>query len=118
MRTRITERDLSRIVRRVIKEQETTNDTQTNVADPTTVTQMRNFNTNLQKLTGIDSKVTFNVSKILFGLYYILDPNTQMIWKSYNQDLETRLKNYDRFVTKNSLTLPSSDMIKLFKEIV
>ena len=113
---RLTERDLSRIVKRVINEQKT-------VADQSVVNSYKNFKNNIVELTGISGELGKKVSLILFGLstgYGVIDDagTTKLTFYSTGEDLETRLKKYDEIVTKNSLNLPSSSIIKLFKQIV
>jgi len=110
MKTRLTENDLARIVRRVINEQKT-------VADQSTIDSYNNFKKEIKKLTGIDSSLASKVSLALFGLSCGQTPKGYGC-SSTGEDFETRLKNYDKVVTDNSLNLPSSSIIKLFKQIV
>ena len=115
MKNRLTERDLSRIVRRVINEQKTE-------ADQSIVNSYKNFRKEIKNLTGISSELAKKVSLTLFGLKpvdrAIGNGEIRLVWYSSGEDLETRLKKYDKVVTENSLNLPLSPIIKLFKQIV
>ena len=105
MRNRLTERDLSRIVRRVVNEE-------VNSQQPELTGKIKNFKNELMRISGIREYIADNLCKVLFGVYW--DGNAYV---SKGEDLETRLKNYDKFVTTNSLPLPSSSIIKLFKQL-
>ena len=98
MKNRLTERDLSRIVKRVISEQE-------EVVPPTDLRKTeRDFQNKFMKLVpGLDSSDVRRAMALLIG--------TEV---TQGKDLPTRIETYERHRVKSGLTqLPSGDMISL-----
>lgn len=98
---RLTESDLARIVKQVISEEESPTNGRQTVSD---------FAYKLEVITKVPRKDMGQVPEILLGYKY----NTQGNILPTNEDLMTRIKNYEKYRTSKGLTqLPSGDLISL-----
>jgi phage gpG-like protein len=98
---RLTESDINRIVKRVISEQESpTNDRQ----------MVSDLAYKLEQITKVPRKDMGQIPEILLGYKY----NTQGNILQTNEDLMTRISNYEKYRNSKGLTqLPSGDLISL-----
>ena len=98
---RLTEKDLSRIVKQVISEQESPTNGRQEVSD---------LAFKLEEITKVPRKDMGQIPEILLGYKY----NTKGDVLPTDEDLMTRIKNYEKYRTSKGLTqLPSGDLISL-----
>lgn len=98
---RLTESDLSRIVKQVISEDESPTNGRQTVSD---------FAYKLEVLTKVPRKDMGQIPEILLGYKY----NTKGNILPTNEDLTTRITSYEKYRTSKGLTgLPSGDLISL-----
>ena len=98
---RLTESELTRIVKRVVSEQESSGDGRQMVRD---------LAYKLEQITKVPRKDMGQIPEILLGYKY----NTQGNILQTNEDLMTRISNYEKYRNSKGLTqLPSGDLISL-----
>ena len=113
MKSNLTERDLNRIILRVINEQQEPNNSGGEKMD-----MVKDFGNRLAKLTGTNPTELRNVVLKLFGLSNVSPMGQPSKFEVTVTDIPTRIQNYEKMRKNKGLTqLPSGELITLLMGI-
>ena len=107
MKKILTEKELNRIIQRVINEQQEPN-----------MDMVKDFGNRLGKLTGTNPTEIRNVVLKLFGLSNVSPMGQPAKYDVTVSDIPTRIQNYEKIRNNKGLTqLPSGELITLLMDI-